>query len=181
MGVSAPGGRTARPLPFVSAARPTPRFSVVFIDGNVRSALPGAGGQDSSGDGRSCLRFVGQVRTEPSFDLVERDSLPRRVVLCLVAADPADGEVARLRMREVDAADAGGGRRREGLRELDAELVRAEEAEEGFLLAVVGAGRVAVGGPDPAEALGDQLVVREPRTGLVPPPPRPLVEGLREC
>ena len=34
------------------------------------------------------------------------DPLPRRVVGDLVAADPADAEVARVRVREVEAADA---------------------------------------------------------------------------
>src|SRR5205823_10310702 len=48
------------------------------------------------------------------------------------------------------------------------------------LLAVVRAGGIAERGPDAAEALGDQLVVRDPRACLVPGAARELVHVLRE-
>ena len=45
---------------------------------------------------------------------------------------------------------------------------------------MVGAGRIAEGGPDPAEALGDQLLVRQRLVGRVPLAARPLVQPLGE-
>ena len=57
---------------------------------------------------------------------------------------------------------------------------RAEQREQRPLLGVVGAGRVAERGPDPAVALGDQLLARELLAGRVPLAPRPLVELLGE-
>src|SRR5918997_5198925 len=174
-----PGGRAARPLPFPRAARPTPRFSVVFIGmSEAPSRAPQA--QNISGDGRRFLWFVGEIRAQPSLGLSDRDSLPRRVVLRLVATDPADGEIARLRMSEVDPADAGGRRGGERLRQLDPELLGAEQPEERLLLAVVGTGGIAVGRPDAAVALGDQLVIREAWALLVPLAPCLLMEVLGE-
>ena len=50
---------------------------------------------------------VGEVRPQPALGLGHgRCRLRAGVVLDLVAADPADGEVARLRVGEVEAADA---------------------------------------------------------------------------
>ena len=45
---------------------------------------------------------------------------------------------------------------------------------------MVGAGRVAEGGPDAPEPLGPQLVLAQMLLGRVPLVPRPLVEGLGE-
>ena len=83
-------------------------------------------------------------------------------------------------MREVDAADARGRRHRERLGEREPGVLRAEEREQLRLLAVVGAGRIAERGPDPAEALREQLLRRELRAGLVPRAARGLVEVLGE-
>src|SRR6476620_5052556 len=56
------------------------------------------------------LRLVGEVLAEPALHLAGGDSFSARVVRDLVAADSSDGEVARLRMAKVDAADARAGR-----------------------------------------------------------------------
>src|SRR5262245_5237527 len=49
------------------------------------------------------LEFVGEVRREPFFRFDQRHFRSPRIVLDLVAADLADREVARLRVREVEA------------------------------------------------------------------------------
>ena len=77
---------------------------------------------------RTVARLVGEVRAQPALGLVERDALPGGVVLDLVAPDPADREVARLRVREVDAADARRRGRREGLGQLEARARRRRAA-----------------------------------------------------
>ena len=51
---------------------------------------------------------LSEVRAEPAFGLGNRDAPAGCVVLDLVAADPPHGEVPRLRVVEVDAADRGG-------------------------------------------------------------------------
>ena len=50
-------------------------------------------------------RLVGEVRPQPALGLADLDALPARVVLDLVAADPPDREVPRLRVPEVEPAD----------------------------------------------------------------------------
>src|SRR5581483_1805262 len=121
----AAGGRTILPLPFRPAPRPTPLFSVVRmkIDGAVKAP---AGTQDS--------RSLGQARAEPALRLGERNLLPLGVVGELVAADPADREVPRLRVREVEPADGGGRKHRVCIRQLDPGALRLEQREELRLL-----------------------------------------------
>ena len=70
---------------------------------------------------------------------------------------------------------------REVLRQRDADRRRVEQAEERRLLRVVGAGRVAEGGPDAAVALGDQVLAAQLLVRAVAPvAPRTLVEALGE-
>src|SRR6185503_12632543 len=53
-----------------------------------------------------CLpRFIVQIGSEPFLDFRDRHCLAPRVVLDLVAADLADGEVARFRMRQVETGN----------------------------------------------------------------------------
>ena len=80
-------------------------------------------------DGRS-LRLVPKVRPEPALGLLEAHPLAGAVVLDLVAAEAADREVARLRMREVDAADGCSRRHREGLSQLEPDSLGSEEIED---------------------------------------------------
>src|SRR5476651_1191007 len=62
-----------------------------------------------------------------------------RVVRDLVALDLADREVARIRMREVEAAHRGGGQHREGFGELHVGVPPGvEQLEQVALLGVVG-------------------------------------------
>src|SRR3954463_344507 len=120
--------------------------------------------------------LVPEIRPQPTLDLVERHVLARRVVLDLVAADAADREIARLRMREVDAADARARHHRERLGERDPDLLGAEQVEELALLGVVGAGRIAERRADAAELLGTQLLRRQLLAALVPLAARALVQ-----
>ena len=103
-----------------------------------------------------------------------------RVVGDLVAADPPDREVARLRVAEVEAAHARARRRRARLGETDPRPLGVEQREQRLLLGVVGARRIAERRADAAEPLGDPLLVRQRLGGRVPLVPRTLVETLGE-
>src|SRR5262245_13731165 len=86
---------------------------------------------------------IAEVRPEPALGLFDRDPLACGVVLHLVEAEPADGEVARKRMREVDPADGGGGTHCERLGQRHARgVLGAEQLEELVLLGVVRGRRV---------------------------------------
>ena len=99
------------------------------------------------------LQVQGGIVVLTKIDLVADEDW-----LDLVEADAADGEVPRLRMREVDPADACGRHHRERLRERDAELLRAEQVEELALLGVVGASGIARRGPDAAVTLANHIL-----------------------
>jgi hypothetical protein len=64
-------------------------------------------------------------------------------------------------MGQVDAADAGGRPHGEALGQRDAHGGRLQKVEELHLLAVLGAGRIAKGGPDAAVLFGDEIVVAQ--------------------
>src|SRR5579862_264049 len=167
MGLIGPGGKTEWPLPFSSAPRPTPLFRVVLIETNRRPKAPAAAGYrrvETEPEGSD----LGEVLPQPAFDLGHGLALAGRVVLELVGADPADGEVARLRVREVETAHGRCGRHRERLGQVDPDRLRAQQAEELPLLAVVGARRIAERRPDAAEALRDELGRRELLVRRVP-------------
>src|SRR3954468_5264827 len=164
------GGSVEWPLPFRPAVCPIPRFSVVRITRG--DAATGASAEDSSasGGGRHdpylrliFRRLVAEIRPQAALRLFDGDALPCRVVLDLVAAEPPDREVARLGMREVDAAHARSRRHRVGLGQREPGLLCAEEPEQLRLLAVVRAGGIPERGADPAEPLGDQLLARKLR------------------
>src|SRR5215510_16471044 len=110
--------------------------------------------------------FVGLVReigAYPALRFGEGTALAGSVGLDLVAADPPDREVPRLRVVEVDPGYGSRGRDGERLGEDKAVRLRAEEREQLRLLGVVGAGRVPEGRTNPAVPLRDQLVVRAAR------------------
>ncbi len=84
-----------------------------------------------------------------------------RVVLELIASDPADVEVLRLRVAEVQAAHRGRRQHRERLGQRDADSRRVEQPEQRGLLAVIGTGRIAERRPDAAVLLADQVLVAQ--------------------
>src|SRR5215472_14508848 len=86
---------------------------------------------------RRLLRVVGEVRPQPLFGVGDVHATPTSVVLDLVAADAADGEVAGLGVREQEAADAGGGRHRVRAGQAHAEVLRSEQPEQFPLQAVI--------------------------------------------
>ena len=120
---------------------------------------------------------------EPPFRLGEGDALAGGVVLELVALDPADAEVVAGRVPEVVAGHRCAGQHRARLGQLDAGArLRVEELEQRPLLGVVGACRVAGGGPDALVALRDELGVGQRLVRRVAPQlaPDALVESLGE-
>ena len=115
-------------------------------------------------------RLVAKIRCEPSFDLGHSHALTPSVVFDLVARDAIDGEVARVRMREVEAADRSGWEHGEVLRERDAgALLGGEQVEEDSLLGVVGARGVAGRRPDAAVLFVDELLVTQILVSAVTP------------
>src|SRR5690606_11880912 len=99
---------------------------------------------------------------EPPLHLLDAEPLAARVVLDLVAIDPADAEVLGGGVGEVQAADAGAWPHGERLGDADAgALLDLEQAPEGGFFGVVGAGGVAGGGADAAVLFGDEVVVAE--------------------
>src|SRR5580765_3906196 len=97
------------------------------------------GGKNSKLNARGCFLWdsmsalVGEVGSEPALGLLQRERLAAGVVGGLVLADLVDREIARFRVREIEAADA---RRREhgvALGELHAGLGGFEQVEQGAL------------------------------------------------
>ena len=58
---------------------------------------------------KSALRFITQIGAEPAFRLGQRHVFSLRVVGHLIAVNLAQAEIARCGMREIQAADRGGG------------------------------------------------------------------------
>src|SRR5262245_27530094 len=103
---------------------------------------------------------IRQIRRQPALRRREIHPLPAGIILDLVAIDLAHAEVLRLRAPEVVAADRRAGQHREALGETDAgTLFRAEEGEQGRLLGMVWARRVAGRGADALVALLDQVLM----------------------
>src|SRR4029077_8775210 len=123
---------------------------------------------------------LAETRGEPLLGLPDRGSTASRVVLHLVGPDPADGEVLRLRVMEVEPADRSGGHHRVGLRERDPGALRVEQLEELRLLAVIGARRIAERRADTAEILLQDVLVGEVLVRGVPLAPRAPVEPFLE-
>src|SRR5215204_1677744 len=98
-------------------------------------------------------RLVRQRGGEPSLTVADRAPLAARVADDLVFTDAAHGEVTRLRMREVEAADARRGKHRRGLGQRNPGLACLEQIEQLELLAVVRTRGVAEAGADAAVLL----------------------------
>ena len=88
---------------------------------------------------------------EPALGVGNRPALAAGIVLDLVALDPADAEIARLRVAEIEPANGGRRPHRKALGEIHANPPPAvEEGEQSFLLAMVGLRRIAGRRPDAA-------------------------------
>src|SRR6185295_2159686 len=104
------------------------------------------------------LALVVQVGGEPALHRGDVHTLAPGVFLDLVALDLADAEVLGLRVPEVPAADRGGRQHGEALGQGDARVgLRPEQVEQGALLSMVGASRVARRRPDALVLLVDQI------------------------
>ena len=90
-----------------------------------------------------------------------RDPRALREVVELIVADAADGEVLRIRMREIETGD--GGRRQHGevLGQRHADRVRAQQREQRRLHRMVRTRRIARRGADAAILLANQRRVVE--------------------
>ena len=118
-----------------------------------------------SGGGR-----VIQPRAEPALGLGEGQAFALRVVGDLILAEFADGKVARLRVRKIEAAHTAAGPHRVALGELDAGLrFRVEQLPERALFRVVRARRVAGCGADAAVLFVDEIVGGEVLSFAVAP------------
>src|SRR4029453_12675760 len=126
-----------------------------------------------------CSRLVREILAEPPLGLGEGDPFLLRVVRDLIATDAPPGEVARLRMAEVEAAHARARRRRIRLREPNARPSGLEQVEEGALLRVVRTGGVPERRTNASKPLADSLLVRKRLVGRVPLVSSELVEPLR--
>ena len=116
------------------------------------------------------FRVVIQIRPEPALDLGDGHALALGVVGHLVAVDLAEGEVARLGVGEVEAADARAGPHGERLGDQHAGVrLDVEQAPERALLGVVGAGGIAGGRADAAILFVDELVGAQVLVAAVAP------------
>ena len=122
------------------------------------------------------------TRAIGTLGLAERDSLSAREVFDLIASDFTDREVARLWVREVEAAHRGGGVHREIFGEADRRgIFDVEQAPERRLLAVVGTSRVAGSRADAAIPLVQEVVERGTLVAAVTPlDTRPHVKAFGE-
>src|SRR4029077_15042522 len=101
---------------------------------------------------------------------LDRYALAVRVVVELVAPDPSEAEIRRLRVPEVVAADRRARPHRERLGQADpGPRCGVQELEERPLLGVVRAGRIAGRRPDALVALSDEVVVGQALVGGVAP------------
>src|SRR5262249_25758545 len=105
--------------------------------------------------------LVAQIRREPALRFFDRLPFALRVRRDLILAKPSDGEVPRVRAREVQAADAGGRRHRRRFGQVDADRAGAEELEQLELLAVIGTRGIPERRPDAAMLLGVNLLGAE--------------------
>ena len=146
---------------------------------STRQALAEAGARIADRHAR-----LPQVRRKPSFSLGDRDPLPRRVVLELVAIDAADAEVVAGRVPQVVPRYRRSGQHRARLGQLHAgACLRIEELEQCPLLGVIGAGRIAGRGTDALVALRDELGIGQLFVRCIAPQltADALVEALGEC
>src|SRR5919198_1649906 len=113
-------------------------------------------------------RLIREIRREPALDGLGGLALALRVARDLVLADAADGEIARMAAREIQAAHAGGWRHRRVLGEIDAGRARVQQLEQLEFLAVIRTRRIPDRRADAAVLLRND--VRRRRRGLVDPP-----------
>src|SRR4051794_14447450 len=93
---------------------------------------------------------------EPPARRLDVDTASRGVVLELVLRDLADGEIARVRMCEVEPCNGSGRQHRVVLGDRHAGVARAERVEKSGLDRMVGARRIARGGADAAILLAHE-------------------------
>jgi len=108
--------------------------------------------------GEGAVGVVVEIRAEPFLDFFERHSLAGGVGFDLVAFDFSDGEILRLRVGEIEPADAAGREHGEAFGERDPGVpLGVEELPERPLLSVVGLRWIAGGGADAAVFFADHF------------------------
>ena len=81
-------------------------------------------------------RLVREIGREPALDLLDRASFAARIAGDLIVPQAADREVPRLRVCEIQAADACGRQHRGVLGQRQPDVARLEQVEQLELLAV---------------------------------------------
>src|SRR5262252_4667408 len=102
-------------------------------------------------------RFVGEVRPDPPLDLLDRLPFAARVAGNLILPEPPHREVLRLRVPEIEAADARRRNHRRVIGQRNPGVARAEQREQFELLAVVGTRRITKRRPDAAVGFVHEL------------------------
>src|SRR2546421_7989372 len=100
--------------------------------------------------------FLGKAWRQRSAQRIVALASAAREIGKLVLADPADGEISRFGMRDVEARHRGGGQHGEALGDRHSQLARVEKVEERRLDGVIGARGITRRRTDPAVFLADQ-------------------------
>jgi hypothetical protein len=145
---SAPAAESQSLVPAVPVRRRRTRAAPVTV---IYSAPP-APAADTAAAALDDAELPSSTRLASALAAVDPilAEIARGPVLQLVVADAADVEVARLGVRQVEAADAGRRRHRQAVGQAHADVAGLQHAEHRALDAVVGAGRVARRGADAA-------------------------------
>src|SRR6266853_1885910 len=105
--------------------------------------------------------LVGEVGGKPALGLLQSERLAPGVVGSLVLADLVDREIPGIRVGEIKAAHARGGKHGVRFGEREARLASREQGEQRSLFRVVRTGGIAGRGADAAVFLCDQLGARK--------------------
>src|SRR4030095_1746755 len=123
----------------------------------IRYSINGQSLSRRSRDAARADSIIGQVRPQPSLDLVDRCTEAAGVVFDLVSAHAPNCEVPRMRVAEIQAAHRRRRQHRVVLGEGQTGAARVEQRKQLLFLAMIGTRRVAKGRSDAAIPFGDEV------------------------